>query len=92
MLKHSALPFPLISGGIAYSVTKPNATLLSRHQSEGMKILNISFPREGIKPTSYRDYSHTFVPLHHEWPLQFYYTKITVSNLIEPLYREQTEY
>lgn len=36
-------------------------------QSEEMKLLNISFPRVGIESTTRRVYSHTVVPLRHDW-------------------------
>ena len=48
---------------------------LPRHQSEEMKIymyINFSFPRVGIKPV---DFSH-FVPLRHDWPLEFLHFNI----------------
>ena len=41
---------------------------LSRHQSEEMKIVNISFPRVRIESTTCRIYSHTLVPLLNDWP------------------------
>ena len=41
---------------------------LPRYRSEEMKILNITFPRVGIEPTTSRVYSHTLVPLRHDWP------------------------
>ena len=37
------------------------------HWSEEKKILNISFLQVGIEPTSCRVYSHTLVPLRHDW-------------------------
>ena len=41
---------------------------LPPHQSEEMKILNISLPWVGIDPTTYGIYSHTLRPLRHDWP------------------------
>ena len=37
-------------------------TLVPRHQNIEMKILNISYPRVRIEPTTYRVYIYTFVP------------------------------
>ena len=38
----------------------------ARHQTEEMKMLNISFCRLEIEPTTCRVYNHTLVPLHHD--------------------------
>ena len=38
---------------------------LPGYQSKEMKILNISFPRVGIKLPTFRVYSRTHVPQHH---------------------------
>ena len=45
---------------------KTQRRALPRHHSEKIIILNISFPRVGIEPTTYHGYSHTFVPLCHD--------------------------
>ena len=44
-----------------------------RGQSDEIKILFDlfnSFSRVGMKPTTYRIYSCTFVPIRHDWPLE----------------------
>ena len=49
---------------------------LLQYKSEEMKILNISFSRVGIELTTYRTYSHTLVPLRHDWPRESNILKI----------------
>ena len=57
MLRHFALHFPSNSGGIACWMAELNAVLCID-----------TFPRIGIEPTTSRVYSHTLVPLRHNWP------------------------
>ena len=40
---------------------------LSHNQRKEMEILNISFPRMGIEPTTCRVYSRMLVPLSNDW-------------------------
>ena len=51
---------------------------LPRHQSEEMKMLNISFLPVGIEPTTSRVYSHTLVLLRHDWPQNFFIETIKI--------------
>ena len=67
VLRFSALHFSPKSEDTASTSAELNALLL-RRQSEEAKILNISFPRAEIEPTTYRAHSHTLVPLPHDWP------------------------
>ena len=54
--------------------------VLSRYQGEEMKILNISFSRLRIEPTTCGAYGHTLAPLRHSDLLQlllgWYYIKL----------------
>ena len=56
---------PIFPHYVLSDVTQRHSLL--QHQSEEMKILNISFPRVEIEPTISRVYSHTLVPLCHDW-------------------------
>ena len=72
LLRHSAPHFVPISGGIAVESGGTLCRALFRHQSEKNKILNISFPRVGIEPTTYRVNSPTLMPLCHDWPQKIF--------------------
>ena len=67
MLRHSIPHFPPISVSIASS-RGTQSSALPRHQSEEMKILNISFTWVGIESITCPVYTPTLVPLRHDWP------------------------
>ena len=66
VLRHFAPYFPLNSGGTERRVSP-------RLQCKVTKIINISFLRIGIGPTTCRGYSHKLMYLRHDWPQMAFY-------------------
>ena len=67
VLRHSVPNFSLNSGSVACVGTQRRTEAKRRNGNIYVNIINISFPRMGIEPTTSRD-SH-FVSLRHDWPL-----------------------
>ena len=55
------------------SSTFRHCVLAEGYQNVAMKMLNISFTRMEIEPTTSRVYSRKLVPLRIDWPLDLYY-------------------
>ena len=76
VLRNTIPPFPPNFRGIAYWMAEINTVLcLPRHQSkEGKKIFNFSDRGSTVS----RAYSHTLLPLRHNWRNLLLYRKILV--------------
>ena len=59
-VRHSASHFPPNSEGVRCLVADLKPALTFDTRAKKIKIINISFSRMEIEPTTRRDYSHTF--------------------------------